>query len=59
MNERRQDIPEGSVVTIDGLEFAVKHNPHFSAFDLYRRGELMLTVNAKILPIIADAVKFP
>ncbi|WP_179784043.1 hypothetical protein [Rhizobium sp. AN5] len=47
------------MVTIDGLEFAVKHNPHFSAFDLYQRGELMLTVNAKILPLIADAVRFP
>ncbi|KRA63057.1 hypothetical protein HW571_02975 [Agrobacterium genomosp. 3] len=59
MTDRRQDIPEGSVVTIDGLEFEVKHNPHFSAFDLFQCEELMLTVNAKILPLIADAVRFP
>lgn len=59
MTDRRKDIPEGSVVTIDGLEFDVKHNPNFSAFDLYQRGELMLTVNAKVLPVIADGVRFP
>lgn len=59
MTDRQKDIPEGSVVTIDGLAFEVKHNQHFSAFDLYQRGELMLTVNAKILPLIADAVRFP
>ncbi len=51
--------PEGSTVIIGRDRYTAKHNPHFSAFDLYQRGELMLTVNAKILPIIADAVKLP
>ncbi|WP_425963819.1 hypothetical protein [Rhizobium nepotum] len=55
----QQIYPEGSTVFIGRDAYTVRHNSHFSAFDLFQRGELMLTVNAKILPTIADAVRFP
>ncbi|MCP2154942.1 UNVERIFIED_ORG: hypothetical protein J2S29_001276 [Rhizobium sp. SLBN-170] len=49
----QQISPEGTTVFIGRDRYTAKRNPHFFGIDLYQGGELMLTVNAKILPRIA------
>lgn len=49
----QQISPEGTTVFIGQDRYTAKRNPHFFGIDLYQGEELMLTVNAKILPRIA------
>ncbi|GAA4182711.1 hypothetical protein [Shinella granuli] len=55
----RDWYPEGSTVFVGRESYLAKHNEHGLGLDLYKDGELAMTITPEYVPVIADGVKFP